>query len=79
MKLMLSLLTLMPILTFGKSLKEFNSVITNQVHLEIKKDEDKFKTRSSRAPASVTPVHEQAIEEPKKIDKTVRQIGPNSW
>ena len=79
MKKWLGLVSLLPLLAFVKSLKEFNSVITKEVHQEIRKDEEKFKTSASRAPASVSPVHDQVVEEPKKIDKTVRQIGPNSW
>jgi hypothetical protein len=79
MKTVLCLLVLMPLMAFGKSLKDFNSVITKDVHQEIRKDEDKFKARSFRGPASVSPVHDQVIEEPKKIDKNVRQIGPNRW
>jgi hypothetical protein len=79
MKMGLCFLILVPFIAQGKSLKDFSSVITREVHQEIRKDEEKFKTKSSRAPASVSPVHDKVVEEPKKIDKTVRQIGPNSW
>ena len=79
MKILIGLLIILPTISFGKSLKEFNSIITKEVDREIRKDEDKFKVPSRRAPASVSPVKEEVLEEPKKIDKTVRQIGPNSW
>lgn len=79
MKILIGLLILLPTISFSKSLEEFSSVITKEVDLEIRKDEDKFKVPARRAPASVTPVKKEVLEEPKKIDKTVRQIGPNSW
>jgi hypothetical protein len=79
MKIMLCFLMVVPLVAFSKSLKEFNTVITREVDQEIRKDEEKFKSPAFRAPASVTPAVVPSVEEPKKIDKTVRQIGPNSW
>jgi hypothetical protein len=63
----------------GKSLRDFNTLINEEVHEEIKKDEDKFRKPTSRAPASMPADPKRMIEEPKKIDKNVRQIGPNFW
>lgn len=64
----------------NKSLKEFNETFHREIDREIKKDEDKFKKSPIRGPASVPDVVERPMmKEPSKIDKNVRQIGPNEW
>ena len=63
----------------AKSIKDFNQVINQDVKSEIRKDEDKFKKVSSRSPASVKAQPEGPTQETPKIDKNVRQIGPNEW
>lgn len=59
--------------------KDFNKVLIQDVQKQISKDDESFKTRAAtRAPASVE-VEVAPTEEPTKIDKNVRQIGPNNW
>lgn len=61
------------------AVKDFNKELIQDVQKEIKKDDDSFKSRAAtRAPASVE-MKVAPIEEPSKIDKNVRQIGPNKW
>lgn len=65
---------------FSKDISEFNKLMTQDLKSEITKDEDRYKVRT-RAPASVAAEEPQKrpIEETPKIDKTIRQIGPNNW
>lgn len=59
--------------------KDFNKVLIQDVQNQITKDDESFKTKAAtRAPASVE-VEVVPMEEPSKIDKNVRQIGPNKW
>lgn len=59
----------------------FNQVLNEEVQTEIKKDDERFKKDHNRSPASVESTREssQIIEEVPKLDKNVRQIGPNKW
>jgi hypothetical protein len=57
---------------------DFNKAIREDVRKEIKKDEHKFKKEAKRAPASIS-VEGPILKEPSKIDKNLRQIGPNKW
>lgn len=64
----------------SKTLKDFNETFHREIDKEIKKDEDKFRKSPMRAPASVPEVQKRPMmKEPSKIDKNVRQIGPNEW
>lgn len=81
MKFILILSMLVPFLSWGKSAADFNKALLKDVQKEIKKDDESFKTRTSRGPASVESeeVRSKDIQEVPKIDKNVRQIGPNNW
>lgn len=57
----------------------FTQVLTKDLQTDIKKDDEKFKTERSRGPASVEPEGQSVILEVPKLDKNVRQIGPNKW
>lgn len=63
----------------AKSPANFNEALLKDVEKEIKKDDESFKKASARAPASVEGEYDHPIEETPKIDKNVRQIGPNRW
>ena len=65
--------------TFAKTPTNFNESLLREVEKEIKKDDYSFKKPSSRAPASVQEKYDHPIQETHKIDKNVRQIGPNKW
>jgi hypothetical protein len=58
---------------------KFNQVLNDDVHKEIKNDDDKFKQEVQRAPASVQPQVRPVPKAPSKLDKNVRQIGPDRW
>lgn len=80
MKIMLFLIVFISFSAWSVSIGEFSRVMNQEVLNEIRKDEDKYKKESSRAPASVDEsIEDKKIEEPNKIDKNVRQIGPNNW
>ena len=65
---------------WAEPVKNFNKVLIQDVQKQITKDDDSFKSKkSSRTPASVSDVEVAPMEEPSKIDKNVRQIGPNRW
>lgn len=58
----------------------FNQALNEDLKTEIKKDDFKFKKKSHRAPASVEEIPVRpVITEPPKIDKNIRQIGPQKW
>lgn len=80
MKYILVITVFMSHMAFGES-KDFNKAINEDLKTEINKDDFKFKKKSHRAPASVqeevTP--RPVVREPAKIDKTIRQIGPQKW
>ncbi|WP_408095422.1 hypothetical protein ACJVC5_10300 [Peredibacter sp. HCB2-198] len=79
MKLIVSCVLLLSGAAFAGSVKDFNKELIETVKTDFKKDEDAFKTRAARAPASVEVEVTPADEVPNKIDKNVRQIGPNKW
>lgn len=65
---------------WAKSVDEFNKSILQDVTKDIQKDEEKFKKSApSRGPASVNPVKMRKFPGPEKIEKNVKQIGPNDW
>lgn len=67
-------------IAWAEPVRDFNKVLIQDVQKQITKDDDSFKSKkSSRAPASVDDVEVAPMEEPSKIDKNVRQIGPNRW
>lgn len=64
---------------WAKSMMDFNHALNDDVSRDIRKNDDKFKKEALRAPASAEEEHENVIEDVPKIDKNVRQIGPNRW
>lgn len=78
MKYLLTLSLCLPTLCWSKSQVNFTKALTQDVQEEIKRDEDKFRKVIKRGPASVQEV-EPVIEDNPKLDKQVRQIGPNKW
>lgn len=80
MKLVLMIILIATHSVFAQArVEEFNKILSEDVQKDFKKDEEKFKTRQMRSPASVEVEHEAPIEETSKIDKSYRQIGPNKW
>lgn len=80
MKIILCLSILISATAWSKTtVINFNQVLNEEVAKDIKKDDEKFKKEVTRGPASVDTQHEPVIDEPPKIDKNVRQIGPNKW
>jgi hypothetical protein len=79
MKNIIYLSVLVSYSAWPNSIKEFNQALNQDLKTEIRKDEDKFKKNFSRTPASVPDTEKSKLEEPTKIDKNVRQIGPNEW
>ncbi|WPU66382.1 hypothetical protein [Peredibacter starrii] len=79
MKFILSGVLLLTTMAWAGSVKDFNKELIETAKTDFKKDEDTFKTRAARAPASVEVEVAPADEVPNKIDKNVRQIGPNKW
>lgn len=80
MKLILAFLLIAPQAFAKKTVIDFNHVLNEEIETDIKKDEDKFKQApaAGRHPASVEP-EAIIIEEDRKLDKNVRQIGPRYW
>lgn len=79
MKLILALLLITPSAFAKKTVIDFNHVLNEEIESDIKADEDKFKKiPANRRPASVEP-EAIIIDEDKKLDKNVRQIGPRYW
>ena len=76
---MITILCVMSATTWAKREVDFNKALLNDVEKEIKKDDEYFKKPASRGPASVEVEAERNIQETPKIDKNVRQIGPNKW
>jgi len=79
MKLILCLTLLMSFSAYSKTKIDFSQALNEDVEQDIKKDDEKFKKEATRGPASVQPEQEMQIEDTSKIDKNVRQIGPNKW
>jgi hypothetical protein len=78
MKFILCLTVLVSANSWSQTIKNFNKALQEDVQKEIK-DDDKFKKDMNRTPASVEVEKEPMIDEPSKMDKNVRQIGPNKW
>lgn len=79
MKIILCLLLASP-LVWAKSTKiNFNEALIQDVEKDIKRDDEKFKTDIRRGPASVEVEKLPTVKEESKIDKNVRQIGPDRW
>lgn len=79
MKIILCLLLASPFI-WAKSTKiNFNEALIQDVEKDIKKDDEKFKTDIGRGPASVEVEKVPTVKEEFKIDKNVRQIGPDRW
>lgn len=80
MKYLLLSAFLIPSFAFAESSVNFNKALQDDLKSEIRKDDFKYKKKSHRAPASVNsetpPV---IIQDTPKIDRTIRQIGPNKW
>jgi hypothetical protein len=65
---------------FAKPTKiDFSQAINEDLEQDIKKDDEKFKKEAARGPASVSPEVNPRIEDTPKLDKNIRQIGPNKW
>ena len=78
MKILLCTLVLVSSVAWSKTTINFNQALQEDVQKEIQ-DYEKFKKEATRGPASVETEHQQPINEPSKLDKNVRQIGPNKW
>lgn len=78
MKIILCTLVLVSSVAWSKTTINFSQALQEDVQKEVK-DDEKFKKEATRGPASVETEHEQVIDEPSKLDKNVRQIGPNKW
>lgn len=80
MKLIFCLCMLMSVTAFAKPTKiDISQAINEDLEQDIKKDDEKFKKEAVRAPASVSPEVNPRIEDTPKLDKNIRQIGPNKW
>ncbi len=78
MKILLCTLVLVSTGAWSKTIINFSQALQEDVQKEVQ-DDEKFKKEANRGPASVETEHEQPIDEPSKLDKNVRQIGPNKW
>lgn len=79
MKILFGICLILSVTGWAKSAMDFNQALNEDVTRDIRKDDDKFKKESFRRPASVEAEHENVIEDTPKLDKNVRQIGPNKW
>lgn len=82
MKTFIIALVLFSSLAFAKEMKNFNKDLFQNVQKDIQNDnDDQFKKRTvGRGPASVDSEPEgKYIEQEKKIDKNVRQLGTQKW
>ena len=59
--------------------KNFNKALMEDVKSDIRKDEDKFRVRPSRGPASVVPEVVPIPHKESPIEKKDRIIGPERW
>ena len=65
---------------YAKSMRDFNEALYVEFEKEISKDEEKFKAKPSRAPASVEEESiKKDIKPPSKLDQNVKQLGPSEW
>ena len=84
---MLLMLLLIPFLSWAqKNLKDFNQALNNSVKDSVKKDDQAFKRKAGRAPASIDTDEAsdvQRFESQKKsldkIEKNVKQVGSKEW
>lgn len=79
MKFILCLTVLMSFGAFAKTKIDFSQALNDDLKQDIRKDDEKFKKEATRGPASVETDSDRPIEDTSKIDKNVRQIGPNKW
>jgi hypothetical protein len=79
MKLVFCLSLLITLNSYAKDVKDLNKALLQDLTTDIQKDDEKFRRNPVRGPASVQDYKIPKIEEPQKIDKNVRQIGPNEW
>lgn len=79
MKLILFTMLFLSLPVLAKSNQDFNKVLLEGVKKDIRKDEDSYKKQAVRAPASVEVEVVSQPEVPTKVDRNVRQIGPNRW
>lgn len=77
MKFLAGLLLILSYSAYSK--EDFNKAIQQDVKSDIQKDEEKFRKVRARGPASVSENAPVKMQEPDKIEKNVRQIGPNAW
>ena len=59
--------------------KNFNKALMEDVRSDISKDEEKFRVRPSRGPASVGPEVTPVPHRESPIEKKDRKIGPERW
>jgi len=59
--------------------QNFNKALMEDVKSDIRKDEDKFRVRPSRGPASVEPEVAPIPHKESPIEKKDRIIGPERW
>lgn len=79
MKIIICFSLLFSSFVWSKSVNDLNSAILKDVKEDIQKDAEKFKKTPTRGPASIGPVEKPRIVAPDKLDKNVKQIGPNEW
>lgn len=59
--------------------ENFNKLLMEDVKSDIKKDEDKFRVKPSRGPASVEPEVAPIPHKESPIEKKDKVIGPERW
>lgn len=79
MKIIIALTLVFSVTVFAKTPRDFNHAILQDVKTDIEKDEEKFRQKPSRGPASIQESQPLNVHEPEKIKKNIRQIGPNEW
>jgi polyhydroxyalkanoate synthesis regulator phasin len=84
MKILLALLSISFMAFAGKTVKDFNKVLIDDVKTNVKKDDESFKTNQGRSPASIpTATETEVMQDQKKsidkIEKNVKQLGPKEW
>ena len=78
MKIILCSLVLISTVVWSKTTINFNQALQEDVQKEVK-DDEKFKKEAIRGPASVEIEQKEPLNEPSRLDKNIRQIGPNRW
>lgn len=80
MKYVLLFCAIFAVGAWAKTTANFNQALTQDLQREIRKDDEKFKKKALRSPASVETEHAPVIQETPKLDKNIRQIGgPDKW